>query len=140
MPTIPSCTSQAGILCRGFTRRVIDAEIATGSEQFVGQRIFIPRITLSPSDDGLQMPFKLKRRQVPVRPAFAMTINKAQGQTLKAVGLYPPSPVFSHGQFYVGLSRGGAAEGVNVHASSHVRQDDPNGVYTRNVVFMEAFG
>lgn len=61
----------------GFTRRVIDAEIATGSEQHVGHRVFVPRITFSPPDDGMQMPFRLKRRQFPVRPAFATTINKA---------------------------------------------------------------
>ena len=35
-----------------------------------------------------------------------MTINKSQGQSLKFVGLDLRSPVFSHGQFYVGVSRG----------------------------------
>lgn len=128
------------LVCRGFTRRVIDAEIATGSGQHVGKRIFIPRITLSPSDDGTQMPFKLKRRQFPVRPAFAMTINKAQGQTMKAMGLYLPSFVFSHGQLYVAFSRVGGAHCAKVHASSHVHPDDPEGVYTKNVVFREVFG
>jgi ATP-dependent DNA helicase PIF1 len=34
-----------------------------------------------------------------VRPAFAMTINKSQGQTFKKIALYLPSPVFAHGQF-----------------------------------------
>jgi ATP-dependent DNA helicase PIF1 len=43
------------------------------------------------------MPFTLRRRQFPVRPAFAMTINKAQGQTLKMVGIFLPKPVFTHG-------------------------------------------
>lgn len=84
---------------------MIDAEIATGSH--VGKRVFIPRITLTPSEDGFQMPFKLKRRQFPVRlkPAFAMTINKAQGQTLGRMGLFLPTPVFSHGQLYVSTLR-----------------------------------
>ncbi len=36
------------------------------------------------------MPFKLKRRQFPVRLAFAMTINKAQGQTMQRMGLFLP--------------------------------------------------
>ena len=56
------------------------------------------------------MPFKLKRRQFPVRLAVAMTINKAQGQTLGRMGLFLPTPVFSHGQLYVALSRGGSAQ------------------------------
>jgi ATP-dependent exoDNAse (exonuclease V) alpha subunit len=34
-----------------------------------------------------------------------MTINKAQGQTLHTVGVDLRSPVFSHGQLYVALSR-----------------------------------
>jgi ATP-dependent DNA helicase PIF1 len=35
---------------------------------------------------------------------FAVTIHKAQGQTLKHVGIYLTSPVFSHGHLYVVVS------------------------------------
>jgi len=34
-----------------------------------------------------------------------MTINKSQGQSLGFVGLYLPTPIFSHGQPYVTVSR-----------------------------------
>jgi ATP-dependent DNA helicase PIF1 len=51
-------------------------------------------------------PFELHRPQFPVRLAFAMTINKSQGQLLGTVGLDLRDPVFAHGQFYVGVSRG----------------------------------
>ena len=50
-------------------------------------------------------PLILKRRQFPVRLCFAMTINKAEGQSLKYVGIHLISPVFCHGQLYVALSR-----------------------------------
>lgn len=34
-----------------------------------------------------------------------MTINKAQGQTFKKIGIYLMDPVFGHGQLYVAFSR-----------------------------------
>ena len=65
----------------------------------------IPRITLTPSNTTL--PFNLHRRQFPVKLAFAMTINKSQGQRFSHVGISLQRPVFAHGQLYVALSRCG---------------------------------
>uniref|UniRef100_A0A8R1ITB1 ATP-dependent DNA helicase n=1 Tax=Caenorhabditis japonica TaxID=281687 RepID=A0A8R1ITB1_CAEJA len=42
---------------------------------------------------------------VPGQLAFAISINKAQGQSFGRVGLYLPEDVFAHGQTYVALSR-----------------------------------
>ena len=67
------------------------------------QRVMISQIKLAPSD--VNLPFVLERRQLPVRLAYSMTINKAQGQTFDKVGIYLPAPVFIHGQLYVALSR-----------------------------------
>ena len=40
-----------------------------------------------------------------MRLCFSMTINKSQGQTVKHVGLDLRTPIFTHEQFYVGVSR-----------------------------------
>jgi ATP-dependent DNA helicase PIF1 len=49
-----------------------------------------------PSD----LPFSFKRLQFPVKVSFAITINKAQGQTFKYVGIDLRTECFSHGQLY----------------------------------------
>jgi ATP-dependent DNA helicase PIF1 len=76
------------LVVRGFDNHAIDAEIVNGTH--AGDRIFIPRIPLSLSED-LSLPFKFKRKQFPVRLSFAMTINKAQGHTVPNVGVYLPA-------------------------------------------------
>jgi len=86
------------------------------------------------------MPFTLRCRQFPVRPAFAMTINKAQRQTLKMVGIFLPKPVFTHGQLYVAMSRIGCPEGLKLLVTDgwkDVHEDAPTGMYIRNVVYTE---
>ena len=70
---------------------------------FFGHFHMLPRIALYPSQSNL--PFNFRRLQFPIRLAFAMTINKAQGQTLDTRGLYLPSQLFAHGHLYVALSR-----------------------------------
>ena len=48
-----------------------------------------------------QLSFELHQQQFPVKLAFAMTINKSQGQPLGTVGIELCYSVFSHGQLYV---------------------------------------
>ncbi|XP_021971328.1 ATP-dependent DNA helicase PIF6-like [Helianthus annuus] len=121
------------LICKGFMRNVIDAEIAVG--QHAGKRVFLPRIPITLSEDDM-FPFKLKRKQFPIRLSFSMTINKAQGQTIPNVGIYLPDSVFSHGQLYVALSRGISRQStkVLVHLAKEFKQ---SGVYTSNVVYQE---
>ncbi|KAL7076373.1 hypothetical protein ACQ4LE_004482 [Meloidogyne hapla] len=94
-------------LCNGTRMRVeemnanlIVCRILTGDK--AGQTAYIPRITLCCSEE---YPFDLHRHQFPLVLAFAMTINKAQGQTLERVGIDLRKEVFGHGQLYVALSR-----------------------------------
>ena len=91
------------------------------------------------------LPFVRSRRQFPVRLAWAMTINKAQGQSLEKAGIALPEPVFAHGQLYVALSRVGAFNNVKVLIAQGPGQgvfsgdaDIPDGAYTENVVWLEA--
>ena len=102
---------------------VIEAKIIVGD--YKGEEVFIPRIPLIPTGFG----FDFKRIQFPVKPCFAMSINKAQGQTMKNVGLYLETEPFAHGQLYVGCSRCGSEKGLKIYAP-HKK--------TRNVVYREA--
>ena len=110
--------------------RILEAEIATGSHR--GTVVYIPRIKLSP-DEGIY-PWPWSRLQFPVRVAFAMTINKAQGQTLTRVGVYLERPCFSHGQLYVAASRVGLPTSIMFA----VDRNEAGEFRTANVVFQEA--
>jgi ATP-dependent DNA helicase PIF1 len=94
------CNGSRGILTR-CRNRVLEVELITGSH--AGQKVFIPRTSNMPTED--QVAFKFNRRQFPIRVCFAMTINKSQGQSVKHVGLNLTAPAFTHGQFYVAISR-----------------------------------
>lgn len=127
-PSIGLCNGTRLIVKR-LSTRVLEARIIGG--KFDGHVVFIPRITLNPTDSNGEFPFKLLRRQFPVRLAFAMSINKAQGQSVKYVGLDLRTPVFTHGQLYVALSR------VTSPHHLHVLLPDPSHATTTNIVYPE---
>ena len=52
--------------------RVIQATVISSSN--IGYKVFIPRITLTPTDNS-QIPVAIQRTQFPVSLCFAMTIN-----------------------------------------------------------------
>jgi len=121
------CNGSRAIVTR-MTNRVLEIRLICGSN--AGKTHFIPRMKLVTSDN--ELPFPLQRIQFPVRLAFAMSINKAQGQSLKFVGLDFCSPVFTHGQFYVAVSHA-----TSVHRIKAIW--DPNGRdrVTKNIVYQE---
>ncbi len=84
------------------------------------------------------MPFQLVRHQFPIRLAFAMTINKAQGQTIPYMGLDLRNPVFAHGQLYVALSRVQAKKNIIILVKNDHIEDKSN-VYTKNIIYKEIF-
>ena len=93
-----------GALSLKLSANTIEARISHG--RYAGHDIIIPRIPLIPSNSTL--PFEFRRHQFPVALCFAMTINKSQGQTFKAIGVDLTNESFTHGMLYVALSRVGS--------------------------------
>ena len=101
------------------TQHVLVVEIIGGKHH--GEQAFIPRITLIPSaTECAGFKFQLRQHQFPVRLAFAMTINKAQGQSVRHVGLDLREPVFAHGQLYVALSHATLSKRIKILLSSTI--------------------
>ena len=96
----------------------------------VGEKVFIPHMTLEPTD--AQVPFRLCCRQFPVRLLFAMSINKSQGQSVKHVGLALNEAVFMHGQFYVAIS-----QVTSVHNVKIIWDENSPTAATKNIIYPE---
>ena len=129
-PTQGLCNGTRMVVVR-MSRRVLEVKLIGGEHH--GEHAFIPRITLTPAEGQTSLAFALKRCQFPVNLAFALTINKAQGQSVKKVGIDLRIPVFSHGQLYVALSRATHSQNISV-----LLQDANRDAYqTCNVVYPE---
>ena len=123
-------------LCNGTRIRVTELlnYLVKGviiNEKFKGSKVVIPRIVLFTDD---QDTIQFKRQQFPLRLAFALTINKSQGQTLKKVGIYLKTPLFSHGQLYVALTRGNDLNGIKIFLDPEKKSKK-----TCNIVYREMF-
>ncbi|XP_075074901.1 uncharacterized protein LOC142162445 [Nicotiana tabacum] len=130
---------QSSGLCNGtrliitkLENQVIEAKVLYGN--MAGQKVFTPRMTLTPSD--ARIPFKFQLRQFPIVVYFSMTINKNQGQSLSHMRLFLKKPVFTHGQLYVALSRVMSRKGLKI-----LVYDDNGQIMNeaRNVVYKEIF-
>lgn len=84
-----------------FYRHLLELEILTGSNR--GEIVYMAKIKMRANDPCLPDP--ISKFQFPVNLTFALTKNKAQGQTLRQVGVYLKDNYFAHGQLYVACSR-----------------------------------
>jgi hypothetical protein len=128
LPARGLCNGTRMVLLR-MLDRVLEVRLVGGDHD--GETALIPRISLTPTN-STDFTFKFCRRQFPVRLAFALTINKSQGQSVKFVGLDLRIPVFSHGQLYVALSRATSEQRIKVLLSDHATAN-----VTTNVVYTE---
>ena len=88
----PRVTNGTSCVITKLSANTIGARISYG--RYVGHDIIIP--------SNSTWPFEFRRLQFPVALCFAMTINKSQGQTFKAVGIDLTNESFTHGMLYVG--------------------------------------
>uniref|UniRef100_A0A182NQA8 ATP-dependent DNA helicase n=1 Tax=Anopheles dirus TaxID=7168 RepID=A0A182NQA8_9DIPT len=126
-------------LCNGTRLQIVEhrphcihARILTGKRR--GDDVLLPRIFCESNDASL--PFQIRRKQFPVQVCFAMTINKAQGQSLHQLGLYLLTEVFAHGQLYVALSRVTARLNVAI-LLANPEHEDQDGVAVKNIVYRQ---
>ena len=102
--------------------------VTTGSHE--GNRLCLPRMPCRPGDDNFPIP-GFTRTQFPIRTCFALTTNRAQGQSFDGrIGLDLQDHCFSHGQLYVALSRTTYPSNVTIITP------ECNGT-SRNVVYPE---
>ena len=78
-------------LCNGtrlisVNRNLLQCQFAGGEND--GRTVLLPRIMFKLNDnDPKEFPVEWQRREFPVRTAFAMTINKSQGQSPASFGV-----------------------------------------------------
>lgn len=123
-------------LCNGtrlqivdFSNHLLKCQILTGDKS--NDIVFLNRITLYSSNE---YPFTFKRRQFPIKLAFAMTINKSQGQTFDKIGIDLRRDVFNHGQLYVAMSRVRSWDSLKFYLG-----DQRGKVKVKNYVYKELY-
>ena len=126
-PSNGLCNGTRAILT-GCERHVLQVHLLGGDHH--GKQVFIPRIKFKFPEETIG--FHMERKQFPVRLAFAMTINKSQGQSVKHVGIDLRNPVFTHGQLYVALFRCTSSANVKV-----LFDKDASTTVTSNIVYKD---
>ncbi|KAK0427063.1 hypothetical protein QR680_010046 [Steinernema hermaphroditum] len=101
--------------------------------------VYLPKIRFIHGDGRHDRGVKFSRIQYPTRLAFVNTINKAQGQTLKKLGLILDcgEECFAHGQLYVALSRVRNQASVLYYSNGHQEERKGRNDVARNIIYHE---
>ena len=113
------CNGTRGIVTQ-VTTRVVELLLLDGNT------CLIPRIKLISTDR--QLPFHLHCHQFPLALAFAITINKSQGQSFSTIGNDLRVSAFAHGQVYIAFSRG------RLHRNVKCILNEDTAPWTKNIV------
>lgn len=81
----------------------------------------IPRIKTRFKVRGTEL--YVERRQFPLQLGYAVTVNRAQGQTYEKVGIDVRADFFSHGQLYVALGRAKSSKDITILAQEKRMHD-----------------
>jgi hypothetical protein len=119
------------VVINNFTNRCLFCTVISGPNK--GTDVFIPRIKFI--DDKCQSGLNcvMYRIQFPVQVCWCMTVNKAQGQSLRFAYIYLETQCFAHGQLYVGISRATTPQSVKILS---MKKHDDRPVMT-NIVWPE---
>ncbi|MBW0548783.1 hypothetical protein O181_088498 [Austropuccinia psidii MF-1] len=125
-------------LCNGTRLMIEDIKphvlkclILTGPRK--RKSVLIPKIKFHHEETD-EHAISFSRYQFPVSLSFAITINKAQGQSFKYVGVYLNTSVFAHGQLYVALSRAQSKLRLFVGVSGDSQEHRVTNVVVRNII------
>ena len=118
---------------KDISRNLLVAQVTSGPA--VGEYLYLGRFQFFSSEVDFPVPFS--RTQFPVRLAFAITANRAQGQTLTMVGISLLKDFFTHGQLYVAMSRCKSRDSLKVLCPPE--RSGSSRRRTTNIVFREVF-
>ena len=107
---------------------ILSCRVLNGESK--GDIVHLPRFVFT--HEGPDQPLKWTRRQFPVKPCWAMTINKSQSQTFTSTAVclvqitdddngqiqVDAAEPFTHGQLYVALGRNGDADRTCVYTTA----------------------
>ena len=100
--------------------------------------LLLPRIPMKHKSN--HFPCTISRLQFPIKIAYCLTINRAQGQSASKCGILLPKDVWTHGQIYVAFSRCGNPNNIYVWAEQSQFETynlSKQKTYDKNVVYNE---